>query len=409
MNTQKIYKPTKKVLENYAHVLVNFALNSGEGIKKGDAVAVFASEASKPLYAEVLLAIWKAGGHVIQKYAPSDEPGFAFERAFYECAEEDQLKHFPKKYMKGLVEQADHSIFIIAETDKHSLKSIDPEKIMQRQIAMKPYHDWRNKKENQGKFTWTIALYGTPHMAKEANLSQKTYWNQIIKACYLDEKYPVSKWKEVYAQMAIYLEKLNGLAIEKVHVVGKDVDLWITFGEKRRWIGGSGRNIPSFELFTSPDWRGTEGWIRFNQPLYRYGNLIDGIELEFKNGLVVKSTAKKNENLLKKMIATPNADKVGEFSLTDSRFSRITKFMGETLYDENVGGPFGNTHIAVGSSYHDCFSGDISKMTNAEWKKMGFNDSSVHTDIVSTTDRTVTAFLADGTEKVIYKSGKFVL
>ena len=113
-----------------------------------------------------------------------------------------------------------------------------------------------------------------------------------------------------------YRGKLNKLApkTEKFHVKGPDADLWIKLGDKRLWKGGSGANIPSFELFTSPDWRGTNGWIRFNQPLYRYGNLISGIELTFKDGVVVKSSATKNEKVLKQMIATENADKVGEFS-----------------------------------------------------------------------------------------------
>ena len=71
-------------------------------------------------------------------------------------------------------------------------------------------------------------------------------------------------------------QRLNALPIERLHVVGEDVDLRITLGEQRQWVGGSGRNIPSFEIFTSPDWRGTEGWIAFNQPLYRYGNLVRG-------------------------------------------------------------------------------------------------------------------------------------
>jgi aminopeptidase len=409
MIERKKYTPSKKILEKYAQVLVNFALNSGEGIKKGEVVVVLGSEACKPLYAEVLRTIWKSGGHVIQRYFPSDDPDFSFDRAFYECAEEEQILHFPKKYLKGLVDQADHSIFLVAETDKMALKDVDPEKIMKKQIAMKPYSEWRDKKENLGKFTWTIALYGTPHMAHDAKMSQEEYWEQIIKACYLDEKDPVQKWKKVHAQLQTYLAKLNDLPIETLHIVGNDVDLWVTLGEKRKWMGGSGRNIPSFEIFTSPDWRGTEGWIRFNQPVYRYGNRIDGIELTFTNGVVAESKAKKNEALLKKMIDAPNANKIGEFSLTDSRFSRITKFMGETLYDENVGGVYGNTHIAVGSSFHDCFDGDQSKVTKGQWKKMGFNDSPIHTDIVSTTDRTVTAFLRDGTKKVIYRKGKFVL
>ena len=185
--------------------------------------------------------------------------------------------------------------------------------------------------------------------------------------------------------------------------------MWVKLGEKRNWLGGSGRNIPSFELFTSPDWRGTSGWIRFNQPLYRYGNKITGIELVFENGRVVKSKAKTNEKLLKEMIATKGADKIGEFSLTDRRFSRITKFMAETLFDENMGGPHGNTHIAVGMSYRDTYAGDASKLSKKEAEALGFNDSSVHTDMISTAPRTVTAHLKNGEEIVIYKHGQFVL
>jgi aminopeptidase len=409
MKKQTSYRPPQEILEKYAKVLVNFALGGGKGIKKGDVVAVYGNEASKPLYAEVLRAIWKAGGHVLPHYSPDNEPWFKFDRVFYEHAKEHQLKHFPAKHMRGLVDDSDHTLFIIADTDKRSLSGIDPKKIMMRGMARKPYMDWRFEKEALGKYTWTIGLYGTPMMAREAHLSEKEYWDQIIKACFLDEKNPIAKWKEVYKKMSVYQNKLNKLKVEKLHVVGQDADLWIKLGAERAWASGSGRNIPSFELFTSPDWRGTEGWIRFNQPLYRYGNLIDGIELEFKNGKVVRSKARKNESVLKAMIATKNADKVGEFSLTDRRFSRITKFMGETLFDENMGGPFGNTHIAVGSSYHECFAGDQSKPSKKEWEKMGYNDSSVHTDIVSTTDRTVTAYLKDGSQRVIYKNGQFVL
>jgi len=174
--------------------------------------------------------------------------------------------------------------------------------------------------------------------------------------------------------------------------------------------------VPSFEIFTSPDWRGAEGWAKFNQPLYSYGNLIEGIELEFKDGRVVKAKAEKNEKTLLEMIKAEGAGKIGEFSLTDKRFSRITKFMGETLYDENVGGPNGNFHIALGSSYHDAFDGDMADKTKEFWQNLGFNDSAIHTDLVSTSPRIVTAILKDGAclpdrqaEKIIYKNGQFCL
>ncbi len=401
------YKPSQKILENYAKVLVNFALGSGVGVKKGEVVHLIAEESAKPLFLELRKAIWRAGAHVIADYRPSNEKGCNIDQDFYLHTDGSQLEFFPANYLKGVISQVDHSVFVISPTDLKALKCVDPQKILTRGKAFKPWMDWRNEKENAGKFTWTLGLYGTTAMAKEAKMSLQEYWQQIIKACFLNEKDPIAKWKEVVGEIEEIRQKLTAMPIDKLHVFGKDMELWVKLGENRKWVGGSGRNIPSFEIFTSPDWRGTNGWIKFNQPLYRYGNLIEGIELKFKDGVVIESKAKKNEKLLKQMIATENADKIGEFSLTDRRFSRITKFMAETLYDENMGGPQGNMHIAVGNSYHDCFDGDPQKKTKAFWQKLGFNDSSVHTDIVTTSPRTVTAILKDGKEVLIYKNGEF--
>ncbi|MDO8564629.1 MAG: aminopeptidase [bacterium] len=402
-----MYTPPQKILERYADVFVNFALNSGKGIKKGEVVHLICYEAAKPLYAEIKKKILFAGGHVISDYRPDSGDRFPFDRDFFLHAKPHQLKFFPRTYARGLVNQLDHSIFILSEVDLHELEGIPPKKIMQRGLAWKPYMNWRREKENAGKYTWTLGLYGTEAMAKEAGMSLKEYWEQIIRACFLDKKNPIAEWKKVYKKIEDTRLKLNALKIDKLHLEGHDADLWINLGPKRKWVGGSGRNIPSFELFTSPDWRGTTGWIRFNQPLYRYGMLIEGVELWFKDGRVVKSKARKNEKVLREMIATKNADKMGEYSLTDKRFSRITRFMAETLFDENMGGPQGNTHLALGSAYHDCYIGNPGEMSPKDWEDMGFNDSSVHTDIVSTAPRTVTATLQDGKEKVIYKNGMF--
>ena len=79
--------------------------------------------------------------------------------------------------------------------------------------------------------------------------------------------------------------------------------------------------------------------------------------------------------MLTEMIATEGADRVGEFSLTDRRLSRITRFMAHTLYDENVGGAFGNTHIAVGRAYQDAYDGDPSEVSASAGSELGFNDS----------------------------------
>ncbi len=406
---KKIYKPSKKILEKYADVLVNFALGTKEGIKKGETVRIIGEESTKPLLFEIHNAVLRSGGNPVMFFLPDATKEFNFSKEFYNLASDEQIKYVNKNAMVGMVKDIDHQIFVISESMKNPLEGVDPKKIMARGEATKFVFDLRSKKESAGKFTWTLALYGTEAMAKEAQMTLKEYWDQIIKACYLNYPDPKKKWRATSQMIQSSVKKLNDLSIEKLHVVGADADLWIKLSPKSKWVGGTGHNVPSFEIFTSPDWRGTEGWIKFNQPLYIYGNLITGIELWFKDGKVVKSFATKNHNVLKEMIATKNADKVGEYSLTDRRFSEITKFMAETLYDENIGGRFGNTHLALGKSYHDCYKGDPSKVSKATWDKLGYNDSSVHTDIISTTDRTVTAYLPGGKEKIIYQDGQFTL
>jgi len=398
------YVPDQIILDRYADVLVNFALNSGRGVKAGEVVQVVVPDVAKPLALSLQNTLLKAGAHPMIRLMPT-----GFDKDYFTLATDEQLKFFPKKLFKERVNLFDHQIGIIADPDPEELKDVDHKKIFLARNSKKEYRDWLTKKETQGKFTWTLALWAVEAKAKMVGLSLKAYWEQIIQACFLDEENPVAKWKEVTTLQKQILKKLNALSIEWLDIQGPDINMRIKLGADRIWQGGSGRNIPSFECFTSPDWRGTEGTVRFNQPLYRYGNVVDGIALEFKNGKVVKATAKKGQAILEEMLKTPNADKLGEYSLTDSRMSRITHVMAETLFDENIGGPFGNTHMAIGMAYQDCYRGDGSKLTKKEWDARGFNDSAEHTDIVSTTDRTVTATLSDSSKKVIYQAGQFTL
>ena len=401
------YKPPEEILEKYAKVLVNFALGGGKGINPGETVFLQASLSSLPFYRALRKVIFDSGGLMLGSLA-DDMDGFG--RYFFDNATHEQLTAFPAAYHKGLVEVVDHRIAVLADHNVHELDKVDPKKIMLSQKSRKKVSEWLDKKENDGRYTWTLALYGTPSMAKEAGLSLEDYWKQIIKACFLEEPDPIAKWKQVSGEVVRVANKLTALNIKILDIKGKDVDLHITMGDKRRWLGGGGRNIPSFEVFTSPDWRGTEGWIRFNQPLYYYGPKVEGIELHFQKGRVVKATAAKNQKLLEEMLATDKgAAQIGEYSLTDKRLSHITKFMAETLFDENMGGPFGNTHLAVGKSYNDTYTDSTVNVPKSLFRKLGYNESAIHVDMISTTDRTVTATLNGGKKMIIYKNGQFTI
>lgn len=398
------YLPPQKIIDNYAHVLVNFALNSGEGVRPGEVVQCSVPDVAKPLALALQNALLKAGAHPIMRILPT-----GFDRDFYTLASDEQLQFFPRKFLKARSELIDHQISIIADPDPLELATVNPHKIMLARNSQKPYRDWVNAKEHQGKFTWTVALWGVQAKADEVGLSLEEYWQQIIKACFLDEADPIAKWREVVALQEEVKQKLNDLRIEYVLVKGADVDLKIKIGANRLWQGGSGRNIPSFELFTSPDWREVDGWIKFNEPLYRYGNIIRDIYLRVEHGIIVEAKAKTGDKFLQTMLQTKNANKFGEFSMTDKRMSRITHTMAETLFDENIGGRYGNSHLAIGMAYRDCFRGDPSKVSEKEWQAMGYNDSAEHTDMMTTTDRTVTAILGDGSRVLIYEDGQFVI
>jgi aminopeptidase len=398
------------LLKKYAQVMVHYALNNGNGMQKGDTVFLVGQECTKDLFMAIAKEIYAAGGNLISGYQPNNLRDSSLARFLLQQGSDEQVSFFAKPYWQGIVEATDHILFIVSEPDVHYLEDIPSARISMMNSARAPYMKMREQKEQAGKLSWSLCLYGTPSMAEEAGLTLEEYWEQIIDACYLREADPVARCITVQQEIEEIKLKLDALDIASVHVKGEDVDLLVQIGEHRKWLSGGGKNIPSFEIFTSPDWRGTNGSIRFNQPLYYSGKRITGVSLTFKNGVVTASSATENEDALKEMIAQENADKVGEFSLTDRRHSRITRFMATTLYDENMGGAFGNTHIALGNAYKDTFSGDMSKVTDEEWQQMGYNSCpKVHTDIISTSDRTVTATLRDGSERVIYRGGEFVL
>jgi len=399
-----MYTPSNTILRKYADVLIKFALNSGNGIKPDDVVYLVTPTASLPLAKAVYTAVLAAGGYPLLNIIDDE-----FKLLHIENASEKQITFFPDKFYRGLAGTIDHWVRILADDNPMLLKDSDPRKVILMNRSARPFREWLDQKEDKGKFTWTLCLYGTEGMAREAGMPLSDYWSQIKKACFLDDPDPIKTWKSVFKKTKAVLAKINSMPISRLHVEARETDLWITLGQKRRWLGGSGRNIPSFEIFTSPDWRGTNGSVFFDLPLYRYGNIIKDIRLQFKDGVIVKATAAKNEKLLHELIKQKNADRIGEFSLTDTDFSKITKFMADTLFDENFGGRFGNTHLAVGKSYHDTYSGNISSMKEKDFEKLGFNNSVEHTDIIASTDRTVTAVMNDGSEKVIYRRGHFTL
>jgi aminopeptidase len=403
------FSPPRVILERYAEVMVHYGLGNGTGIKRGDVVGIDCREDAKPLLLEVARAVWRAGGHVIVDYRPADDANWNLNRAFYDLASGEQLDYYPDVWRRAYFAEIDHYLVLIADRDPRSGVGIDPKKTSRYSRARGAELTYRFEEVKAGRLSWSGCLYATEGTAAEAGMTIEEYWEQIIHACYLDDADPVTRWRNTAAEIRETVGWLNALDIDGLHVEAEGTDLWVSIGEQRRWIGGESVNVPSFEIATSPDWRGTNGHIAFSEPLYRRGVVMRGVRLTFRDGEVVAATAVEGQAALTEMVATdPGAARIGEFSLTDGRHSRITRFMANILFDENRGGPAGNTHLALGQSMEGLYTGDVANATPEELAALGFNTSSIHEDIVSTSDRTVTATLRDGSTLPIYADGRFL-
>jgi aminopeptidase len=397
-----MFEPSEELLAKYADLVVNFGLWEGKGINQGEKVLISGNTHTIPFIKYLQRAILKSGG--VSIYEIEDEE---LTRDFIDHASEEQARTVFENKNKGMVEDIDHHIKVAGELNPLYLQGApQPQASLWRQKKFS-FLGTRQVKELEGKLSWSLILYPSTAMAKEANMTLEEYWQEMSKALYLDEADPIAKWNETQIELKRITKALNEMPIDTLHLVAPDTDLHITLGKRRVWEQGCGVNLPSFEIFCSPDWRGTHGKIQTTEPLYYNGQLIKDIYMEFKDGCITKAIASSGQEALNELVAIENTDKIGEFSLTDGRHSRIEKFMADTLYDENAGGPQGNTHFAIGMAYKDLIDGDPKTVTKEEYDELGFNDANEHVDIVSRSPRTVTATLKDGSQVVIYDQGQF--
>ena len=395
---------TKNHLNRYADVLLWGLKTARSGkFKKGDIVLVRYHLPALHL-AEILNArLLEMGMNPVLRAASTP----AMEKDFFQLANNRQLT-FIAPGEDVLSKHLNGNIFLYAPESITHLADVDPKKIGVHAVSRKALRDIMDQRDASGLFGWTLCMLPTQELAKHAGISLETYTDQIIKACWLHRRDSVAQWQEIFKNARSLKKWLNSLRVDRFHVESAHVDLTVTPGAQRRWIGISGHNIPSFELFLSPDWRGTEGVYYANLPSYRSGNLVSDVRLEFRKGRVVEANASKGESFVRQQLKMDaGACRLGEFSLTDKRFSKINRFMANTLFDENYGGAQGNCHVALGASYADTFDGDPSTLSKERKKELGFNESALHWDLVNTERKRVVAHLVDGKKCTIYENGKF--
>jgi aminopeptidase len=395
---------TKKQLDRYADVLI-WGLKKArtKPYRRKDIIMVRFNVAALGLAERLQARLLAWGMHPIMRMVATP----VMELAFFGSADDTQLV-FEAPGERELYRNLNGSIYLNAPESLTHLQKVDAARIARAALARKPIRDILSRREEQGQFGWTLCSCTTPRLSRHAGLSPQQYTRHIVKACYLDRPDPAAEWEDVFRNARCIKKWLTSMPVKHYHVESAGIDLRIARGERRRWMGISGHNIPSFELFISPDWRDTSGVYYADQPCFRDGNRVQGVRLEFQKGALSRIDAGRNRDFVVKQLSMDKgAGRLGEFSLTDIRFSKIDRFMADTLFDENFGGRFGNCHIALGASYSDTFSGNPATLTKARKAQLGFNDSALHWDLVNTEDKMVTACLKSGKRRVIYEKGMF--
>ena len=364
-------------VEKFAHVLVDYSTN----IQAGDKVLIEATTAAEPLVREVYRRVLQRGGHphVLLNLPDLDE-------IFYAEANDEQLDFVPQLH-KLAVEQFDARIRVYSETNTRGLTSVDPIRVARRQKALAVVQQTVFRRAGEGTLRWISTQFPTAAYAMEANMGLNEYQDFAYRACHVDADTPdsVAFWKGVEQAQRKDIQRFAGH--DQVVLKGPDVDLKLSI-LGRTFMNSCGiHNLPDGEIYTGPVENSLEGWVRYTYPAIYAGQLVEGVELVFEQGRVVKASAKSNEPLLLKMLdSDAGARYVGEFAIGTNY--QINRFTRNILFDEKIGGTF---HMALGAGYPE--TGSV-------------NRSVIHWDMICDLSHG-SSIQVDG--ETIYQDGQFLL
>ena len=267
--------------------------------------------------------------------------------------------------------------------------------------------------------SWCIAVIPNKIWAKEKfpDLSEDDAYNEYFKLmCHctmVDKENPIEEWNKFLDRQRMLVSKLNELQITKMHYTNSlGTDLVIGLSPDALWqcAGYEGSdtivNMPTYEVFTSPDYRLTEGVVYASKPLMYGGALVDKFWVKFKNRKVVDYDAEVGKEILKGIIESDEYSCfLGECALVDKNTAIAqTNFVyGETCLDENA-----SCHIALGDAFPECLKGAEDESID-ERRERGLNHSDNHVDfMIGTDDLNIVAETKNG-EMLIFKNGEFNL
>jgi aminopeptidase len=383
---------TPDELRRYAEAVVDTSLRT----RKGDVLAVHAEPGHRPYAEAITAAAYRAGARYVDVMYV--DPAIRRARVV-EARDESSLGWAPawqKARMRELLKMDAAIVSITGEADPGLMKGVDPKRAVLETSSRVPGREVYLKAVARGEARFCVVAYPQPGWAKsvfphlDEDRAMRALAKDLLSFTRLGPKDAPDAWAQHVALLTRRAAAITRRRFDMIEFRAPGTDLRVGLTHDTRFIAAEkadprGRkycaNLPTEEVFASPDYRRTEGRFRCTRPLSLEGMLIEGIEAEFANGRLtrVRARSARHRDFLAAYFARDEgAGRLGEIALVDrsSRIGQSGRVFNMTLLDENA-----VAHVAFGSAY------GMTRVPDPKAKgDRGLNASQIHVDVMIGSD-----------------------
>ncbi len=361
--------------------MAELAIRVGVDVQPGQLVVVLGQVENAPLTREIARAAYRAGASFVgSRYTDQH-----LTRALIELGPEASLSAstpWDVTMLKTLTAERGAYIQVSGDPEPDLLADLDGNRVGR----ARPHDfvvEW-GRMVSERLVSWTIVPAPNAGWARQVfgKPDVDALWSAVEKAVRLDRADPIAEWRTRLDRLDRIASALTERSFDSLRYRGPGTDLIVGLLPSGRWASGNfqtvfGRrhvpNLPTEEVFTSPDRRRADGKLRSTRPVQISGTLVRDLELEFREGRIVEVHASSGADLIRGQVAIDDgAARLGEVSLVDgsSEVGKLGLTFYNTLFDENA-----TCHIAYGDGFAFCVDDEVDR-------EAGLNDSSVHTDFM---------------------------
>jgi aminopeptidase len=405
---------TDEDLRQYARLLVQLV-----NVQPDQNLHVRGEPCHWPLFNAIAEAAYAAGA----RYVDVSSQHAGLHKARVENSKEEHLEYVPRTLTARndiFIDEQWALISVKNPEDPDFLSDLDSTRNAEVLRALAKANSPLRRNLQADKFQWIVAASPTDPWARKVlgeDATGDTLWETMRSILRLDTDDPLGAWTRHAETLASRSRTLQSMEVDSLHFTGPGTDLRVGLPERPVWLGGSAQtpdgtrflpNVPTEEVFTTPDYRRTSGEVQVTRPVFVMGSVVDGAWFRFDEGRVVDFGARSGEDILGRYLEMDEGARyLGEVALVDgaSPIFQAGRVFYDILYDENAA-----CHIALGGAYPGGIQGG-DELSESELTRAGGNISDVHTDfMVGSEEITVTARLRDGRDEVpVIDQGRFVI